>query len=468
MHTLGAGVVVLILAAGYAASAGWIPSLTDTKEVPSLTTTEPPASGPGLTFDEPAAAPAVLDPAGSSSTATARGVRQQLAKAINVRALGRHLGLEVANVSAKQPLMTSTGSELVTPASTLKLLTVVAALATMGPEHRFATSVVTGRSPRDLVLVGGGDPLLTDRPADAASTSYPRPANLQLLARATAAALRDDGIRQVWLGYDASLFRGPAVNPAWEPSYIPESIVSPISALWVDEGRSVNGLALRVSDPAAVAADRFGDLLAKQGIVVRQVQKATARNNAEPVASVESPPLGAIVQHVVEISDNEAAEVLLRHTAIASGRPGSSAAGVSAVKDALTELGIDVSRLTMYDGSGLSRDNLVAVGVIVDVLQTAADPDHPALRAAVSTLPVAGFTGSLDDRFFLDPQGFGLVRAKTGTLTGVHGLAGLVATADGEPLVFAAVADRVPVRFTLDARAQLERVATLLATCGCP
>ncbi len=468
MHTLGVGVVVLILAAGYAAYAGWIPSLTDTLEVPSLTTTEPPASGPGLTFDEPAAAPAVLDPAASSATATARGVRQQLAKAVKDRGLGRHLGLEVARVSAKQPLMTSTGSDLVTPASTLKLLTVVSALATMGPDHRFATTVVGGRSPRELVLVGGGDPLLTDRPADAASTTYPSPANLQQLARKTAAALRAEGIRRVRLGYDASLFRGPAINPAWEPSYIPESIVSPISALWVDEGRSVRGLALRVSDPAAVAADRFGDLLANQGIVVQQIKQATARDNATAVASVESPPLGAIVQHVVEISDNEAAEVLLRHTAIASGRPGSSAAGVRAVEETLTELGLDVSRLTMYDGSGLSRDNLVSVGLIVDVLQTAADPDHPGLRAAVSTLPVAGFTGSLDDRFVQDPRGFGVVRAKTGTLTGVHGLAGLVATADGEPLVFAAVADRVPVRFTLDARAQLERIATLLATCGCP
>ncbi len=88
----------------------------------------------------------------------------------------------------------------------------------------------------------------------------------------------------------------------------------------------------------------------------------------------------------------------------------------------------------------------------------------------VSTLPVAGFTGSLAYRFVDDaPAGLGLVRAKTGTLTeaGVHGLAGIVVTRRGTPLVFAAVADQVPLRKTLDARAQLDKLAARLTTCAC-
>ena len=63
------------------------------------------------------------------------------------------------------------------------------------------------------------------------------------------------------LAYDISLFSGPAVNPAWEPDYVTDDVVSPIVPLWVDEGREVAGYAARVSDPALVAAQRFAALL---------------------------------------------------------------------------------------------------------------------------------------------------------------------------------------------------------------
>ena len=83
----------------------------------------------------------------------------------------------------------------------------------------------------------------------------------------------------------------------------------------------------------------------------------------------------------------------------------------------------------------------------------------------VSTLPVAGFSGSLDYRFVeVAPGGLGRVRAKTGTLTGVHGLAGVATTRLGHVLIFAAVADEVPVPRTLAARAQLDRIAAALAS----
>jgi serine-type D-Ala-D-Ala carboxypeptidase/endopeptidase (penicillin-binding protein 4) len=49
----------------------------------------------------------------------------------------------------------------------------------------------------------------------------------------------------------------------------------------------------------------------------------------------------------------------------------------------------------------------------------------------------------------------------------VHGLSGIVSPAHGSPLVFAAAADRVPVRRTLSAVAQLDRIAARIATCDC-
>ena len=469
MHKLGSLVVVLTLVTGLGAYVGWIPQLTGESSATNATTDPPPAAGPGLRITRPPAPRAVLSAADRRPVATRRGVESLLAAATTDSSLGPHVGLVVESAGSRRVLYESGGSHLMTPASTLKLLTAAAVLSTLGPEHRFDTTVVRGPGPRRLVLVGGGDPLLTDRSPGRASTPHSSHASLQELARLTARELRKQGLRRVKLGYDASLFAGPSVSPAWEPSYVPESIVSPITPLWVDEGRVVAGQTERVDDPSAVAAARFARLLAEERITVSgSITAVKAPAAVDLVAAVQSAPLDEIVQHVLELSDNEAAEVLLRHTAIGSGRPATFEGGVEAVKAALTDLGVDVTQATLHDGSGLSRQNLVPVSALVDVLQVALSPDHPELRVVAVGLPVAGFTGSLDYRFVDDSAaGLGVVRAKTGTLTGVHALAGLVTSADGELLVFAAVGDKVPVIRTLDARAQLDKIASLLAGCGC-
>jgi D-alanyl-D-alanine carboxypeptidase/D-alanyl-D-alanine-endopeptidase (penicillin-binding protein 4) len=380
--------------------------------------------------------------------------------------LGRHVAVEVATVGGKKPLY-ATADGVVIPASITKLLTTMTALAQLGPDHRFETTVVEGERRNQVILHGGGDPLLTDQHPESDDPTYPTRASLADLAAQAAATLKAAGRSKVVLGYDDSLFSGPAVNLTWEADYIPESIVSPISALWVDEGRAVEGLAQRGADPSLEAARRFSELLARRGInVVGPPSPAKAAAGSELLASVSSAPLAQIVQHVLELSDNEGAEVLLRQAAIAAGEPGSFVGGVSTVRQTLTELGVDLAGAQLYDGSGLSRLDRLSVSTVVDVLQIASSPRHPELRSVVSTLPVAGFSGSLDYRFVVDaPDGLGMVRAKTGTLTGVHGMAGIVVTSDGVPLIFAAVADDVPVRRALDARAQLDRIGAALATC---
>ena len=61
----------------------------------------------------------------------------------------------------------------------------------------------------------------------------------------------------------------------------------------------------------------------------------------------------------------------------------------------------------------------------------------------------------------------GWVRAKTGTLTGVHGLAGVVTARDGSVMLFVAIADRVKVRHTMFTRDRLDQIAAALADCRC-
>lgn len=422
-------------------------------------------------MESPAAPGPVLEAVTSAKAVAVPRLKRLLHDTVRDESLGSHLGLVISELGTERPRWTLGDPETVTPASTLKLLTTLAALEALGPGERFETAVVSGQADDEVVLVGGGDPLLTGKTPTRteAVQLYPRPASLEALALLTSVQLKRQGVRRVLVRYDASLFAGPAVNPRWEPSYVPESVVSPISALWVDEGREAVGLAQRVARPAHEAAQRFARLLKAEGIRVQgAATRGRASSRAERIAVVESAPLDQIVQHVLEESDNEATEVLLRHVALAAGRPGSSAAGVRATRAVLTGLGVNLAGASIYDGSGLSRQSVVPTQALVDVLQIAAEPDHPELRAVVASLPVAGFTGSLAYRFVEEAAaGAGLVRAKTGTLTGVHGLAGLVMTREGQPLLFAAVADRVPVRKTLDARATLDEIAALLSTCGC-
>ncbi len=134
----------------------------------------------------------------------------------------------------------------------------------------------------------------------------------------------------------------------------------------------------------------------------------------------------------------------------------------------LERLGARVGGAEVYDGSGLSRENRLRATTLIDVLRLAASPEHPELRAVLTGLPVGGFTGSLSFRYDDAPRsGVGRVRAKTGTLTGVSALAGVVTDLDGVPLVFVLAADRVRLRNTLDARDALDNASAALASCHC-
>jgi D-alanyl-D-alanine carboxypeptidase/D-alanyl-D-alanine-endopeptidase (penicillin-binding protein 4) len=256
----------------------------------------------------------------------------------------------------------------------------------------------------------------------------------------------------------------------WEPTYLPEGIAARTSALWVNEGRLSPGMAKRSDAPAQAAAAAFARLLTGYGITVAPaVRAAVAPAAAEPIAQVASPTLGQIVEYINLHSDNDGAEVLLRQVGLATKNGGSYVGGVKGVRETLTKLGLDVSKARIFDGSGLTRANKVPLELLAGAVRVAASEDHPELRHLLTGLPVAGFTGSLEDRFVAPgtSTGTGLVRAKTGTLTNVHSLAGLARDRTGTLLVFAIATDSVAVPQTLNARAALDRAAAALANCGC-
>jgi D-alanyl-D-alanine carboxypeptidase/D-alanyl-D-alanine-endopeptidase (penicillin-binding protein 4) len=95
----------------------------------------------------------------------------------------------------------------------------------------------------------------------------------------------------------------------------------------------------------------------------------------------------------------------------------------------------------LADGSGLSRFDLISPRAIVRLL--AAMDRHPARALFFGALPIAGVDGTLRHRMIGTPAA-GNVRAKTGSLTHVTALSGLVTTRDGERLVFSILTNNYP------------------------
>lgn len=408
---------------------------------------------------DPAEVAEALDPA-TAGELSPTAVRRALQQRLGDDRLGRRVSVAVAGASGAPAY--ETGAALV-PASTTKLLTSVAALETIEPGTTFRTTTVL-RGDR-LVVVGGGDPFLMRAPDEPGTASVPARADITTLARLSAAELREQGVRRVRVGYDDRLFSGPAFNPRWPDTYVGD-VVAPITALWVDQGRPETGYG-RVTDPAAVAAQVFADALADEGVRV-QGAPAAVRGRGEEVAAVESAPLDDVVDRLLQVSDNEATEVLLRHVGLATGGAGSFVDGVRGVETVLERLGVPAPR-RLYDGSGLSRENLIAPETLVGLLQVVlgAEADDP-VRAVLGGLPVAGFSGSLTYRFDDAPAAaVGSVRAKTGTLSGVSSLAGTAVSRDGVPMVFALMLDRVGEVDEAYAQAALDSAAAALAACRC-
>jgi D-alanyl-D-alanine carboxypeptidase/D-alanyl-D-alanine-endopeptidase (penicillin-binding protein 4) len=423
----------------------------------------------------------VLPPGlGTGPLPTRTGLQSALAGPLSASALGPQVSAIVTDPATGQILWSQRPDQPQTPASTTKLVTSAAALAALGPDATFTTKVIRGTTPNSIILVGGGDPALAVHPFPAGR--YPRPATLAGLATTTARALKANGQSTVSLGYDASLYTGPGLAPGWPAAYVSTGNVTPTSALEVDQGRLTTSgapeddddpynLRARTSDPAGMAAAAFAALLTADGIHVTGSPAAQrARPNASTLASASSPPLSAIVQQMLEESNNVIAENLARQVALASNQPASYSGAAAAVTTELSHLGVSTSGLHLVDGSGLSPQDKIAPATLVKILQLATT--SPRIRSLLAGLPVAGFSGTLSagQSVFAGIGGpaLGSVRAKTGNLDTVTALAGLATDRAGRTLAFAFMADEIPAAGLLRTAANaIDDAAAALANCGC-
>lgn len=494
------------------------------------------------TSSAPAAASEQAKVAPSKGAATLTPLDARMASVLGSADLARGFwGIEVTSLGSGKVLYSQNADKLFTPASNTKLFTTAAALALIGPDYKFRTTVETtgtldryGRLNSDIVLVGHGDPNLSGRelPYDLRTQRNDDP--IQVL-ESLADTLVQKGVKYVDgdVVADDSYFAFERYGEGWSQDDLVWADGAPVSALTINDnvvfvnvlpadrpgekafvsvvpfadyyhldnrimttpagtGRQffVNrepgsttltlwgnmplndpGVheALAIEDPADFAAALFRQLLEKRGIVVYGGDRvkhtelaslstfsvtaiapshggnggqSSALNNNQPIvlASYQSKPLLDDIRVVNKVSQNLHAEILLRLLGRERGTAGTVEGGLEVLRGFLNQAGVPADQYLFYDGSGLSRQNLVTPHAIVQLLRyAAAQPWGMAYR---STLPVAGTDGSLSDRLTA-PRLEGRVFGKTGSLGGVKALSGFATTDSGDTVVFSILSNNL-------------------------
>ncbi|MFB9570599.1 D-alanyl-D-alanine carboxypeptidase/D-alanyl-D-alanine-endopeptidase, partial [Saccharopolyspora hordei] len=446
-----AAVVVVLLGAGI----GLGPKLVDAIVQAQVADPPPPVR---LT-------PAIKPLAPNAPQPTRAGLDAALAGPLSNPALGTLAGI-VQDPRTGEVLWEQGATQPLVPASTGKLLAMSAALLVLDHDHRLTTKVVRGREPGSVVLVGGGDVTLSTLPPGEESV-YPGAARFDDLVAQVRAAT---GGTVTSVQVDTSRYTGPTLAPGWLPSDVGAGMMAPMEPVMLNGGRNDPKVdySPRTTEPALQAAQRLA-----AGLGATHVSKGTAPPGAQVLGQVQGPTVQQMVDTAMLHSDNMLAEVLAREVAIATGGDPSFAGSWKAVRGVLAKHGFDLTGTTMSDGSGLSVDDRATPKLLAQLLSKGStpaspegglEPDAAKLRGLLTGLPVAGGTGSLQDRYD-DNAGRGWVRAKTGTLDGVNSLAGTVVTKDGRLLVFALMSNGPSS--AEEGRKALDAVTEALRGCGC-
>ncbi len=463
-------------------------------------------------------------------------------------------GIEVMSLPSGKVLYSQNADKLFTPASNTKLFTTAAALALIGPDYTFRTTVETngtldthGRLTGDLVLVGRGDPNLSGRELPYSLHTQRNDHPIRVLEE-LADALAHKGVKYVDgdIIADDSYFAFERYGEGWSQDDLVWADGAPVSALTINDnvvfvnilpadragdrafvsitpfadyyridnriittpagtgrkifinrepGATVLTLwgnmplddaganeAVAIEDPGEFAASLFRHLLEVRGIAVYGRQKTrhtelsslstltvtasaarggdqTARafqNQPLVLADYKSKPLIEDVRVINKVSQNLHAEILLRLLGREKGTAGTVEGGLEVLRGFLNEVGVPADQYVFYDGSGLSRQNLVSPHTVVQLLRYA--DSQPWGGSFRDTLPLAGTDGSLSDRF-KDDDLRARVRAKTGSLGGVKTLSGYATTNRGDTVAFSILSNN----FNLPDKRISETIDSLVA-----
>jgi serine-type D-Ala-D-Ala carboxypeptidase/endopeptidase (penicillin-binding protein 4) len=413
------------------------------------------------------------------------------------------------------------------PASNTKLVTSVAALDILGPDHRFTTSVhTTGRRngpvlDGDLYLKGTGDPTMLAADYDTLAAQVAETGVKVVRGKLVADDTWFDDVRlgASWAWDDEAFSYSAqvsALTASPDTDYDAGSIIVRVapgpdgkavvttepptdyvtvantavtgaagSANTISVGRvhgantitvtgsipaggATTSVWIAVWEPTGYAAALFRAALNRHGVwVAGRTTRGAVPEGAVTTAQRQSMPLRELQVPFLKLSNNLHAEILVKAMGRAASNRGTWSAGLAAMAGRLPAYGVDPARLSLRDGSGLSRMDQIAPDQLATLLGAARS--RPWFAEWYAALPIAGKAdrmvgGTLRNRM-RGTVAEGMVHAKTGTLTGVSSLSGYVTTAGGEQWVFSMVVNN---SIGVNLKALEDTVAVRLAAEGGP
>ena len=167
------------------------------------------------------------------------------------------------------------------------------------------------------------------------------------------------------------------------------------------------------------------------------VEVKAASNFSTVLASHHSAPLYLIVKQMLKHSDNLITDAILKKMGqVYYNTQGNWRNGVYAMRGLLApKTGINFNKISLIDGAGLSRYNLLTPNSLVELLYYAYHQNQ-VLPYLLNALPIAGVDGTLRWRMPNFAKGQ-IVHAKTGTMKSITCLAGYIKTQNNGTLGFA-------------------------------
>ncbi|RNF40303.1 D-alanyl-D-alanine carboxypeptidase/D-alanyl-D-alanine-endopeptidase [Planococcus salinus] len=392
----------------------------------------------------------------SSSAVEAASPYQPLQHSINKiltdsRMAGTTSSITIRNAETGEAIYEKNADQLVTPASTLKVLTAAAALETLGENHRFSTELYTdgtvakGTLYGNLYLRGKGDPTVLKKDFDNfASILYKR--GVKRLAghiigddtwydaeRLSPGISREDEsyyyaaqISALNLSPNTDYDAGSVIVDAkpsvlWRPADITLTPATGIVRV-INRSKTVpRGYAntlkiereygthkiiisghvpigsigkkewIAVSNPTKYAIDVFKKSLAERGIrfvPTSKIAEGVTPENARLLLSKQSMPLKNLVVPFMKLSNNTHAEILAKEMGKAVYGEGSWDAGLQVMTDYASSIGLDTGHWSFEDASGMSHANKVSSSQMSQLLYAVrSEPWH---QTFLTGLPVAG------------------------------------------------------------------------------